>query len=98
MEKRKWSKAEKLEVLKEADEKGVEVTLRKYGIYPATLYDWPEKVKAGRESGLDRKKHTPNNGEYLVQLESENSRLKRLVAEMALEIDLYKELGKKKHP
>lgn len=98
MEKRKWSKAEKLEVLKEADEKGVEVTLRKYGIYPSTLYDWREKVKSGGESGLDRKKHTPKNGEYLVQLESENSRLKRLVAEMALEIDLYKELGKKKHP
>jgi putative transposase len=34
--KRKFSKEEKLQILREAEEKGVKATLEKHGIYPAT--------------------------------------------------------------
>ena len=38
MEKRKFSKEEKLKILKEASEQGVKNTLDKYGLYPPTYY------------------------------------------------------------
>jgi transposase-like protein len=44
-EKKKWSKEEKLAILKEAAEKGVEVTIRLYGIYPSTFYTWRKKYQ-----------------------------------------------------
>lgn len=34
---------EKLQILKEASEQGVTVTLEKYGVYPATYYTWKRK-------------------------------------------------------
>lgn len=53
-ERRRYSKEEKLKILHEAAEQGVKVTLDKYGIYPATYYDWKRKVESMGESGLDR--------------------------------------------
>lgn len=38
MKKRRWSKEEKLKILKEAQMEGVQITLRKYGVYAATYY------------------------------------------------------------
>jgi putative transposase len=37
MEKRKFSKEEKLRLIKEASEQGVSTTLEKHGIYPAAF-------------------------------------------------------------
>ncbi|MFT6739709.1 MAG: transposase-like protein, partial [Paraglaciecola sp.] len=34
MEKRKWTKAEKLAILKEGEEEGTQLTIRKHGVYP----------------------------------------------------------------
>jgi putative transposase len=98
MERKKWSKQEKLAVLEEAKVSGVEVTLRKHGIYPSTFYDWQSKVLAGGESGLDRAKRTTKTAEYLAELESENKRLTFLLGQKELEIDLQKEMLKKKYP
>jgi len=51
--KRSWSKEEKLQKLKEAEQKGGEVTIRKYGVYPSTYYSWRKKHLIGGEAGID---------------------------------------------
>ena len=44
-EKRKFTKEVKLQILQEASEKGVNATLNRHGIYPATYYNWKKKFK-----------------------------------------------------
>lgn len=36
--KRKFTKEEKLKILKEVDQNGVKETIEKHGVYPATYY------------------------------------------------------------
>jgi putative transposase len=45
MKKRKFTKEEKLQIIKEASEQGVNITLVKYGVYPATYYSWKKKFE-----------------------------------------------------
>lgn len=40
MKKRTFTKEEKLNIIKEASEKGITETLEKYGVYKASYYDW----------------------------------------------------------
>ena len=42
--RRKFSKEEKLSILKEASEHGVTITLEKYGVYPASYYAWKKEA------------------------------------------------------
>ncbi|MFT5886971.1 MAG: putative transposase, partial [Arcticibacterium sp.] len=49
---KKYSKAEKLAIVKEASEKGVKIALEKYSLYPATFYYWKKKVEEMGEIGL----------------------------------------------
>ena len=42
-EGKRWSKDQKLKILKEASTQGVRETLEKYGVYPATYYSWKKK-------------------------------------------------------
>ena len=96
MSKRTFSKEEKLSVLKEATEKGVNKTLKKHGIYPATYYLWKEKLSSMGEEGLDYGM-TKAHLKRIRQLEKENRLLKELVAEKELEGKLKDELLKKKY-
>lgn len=98
MEKRKWSKEEKLAILKEAESEGVELTTRKHGIYPSTFYSWRKKYRLEGENGLDRKGRSTKDDRYMKRLEDENDLLKQLLAEKDLEIALRDDLLKKKYP
>lgn len=98
MEKRKWSKEEKLAILKEAEKEGIEVTLRKYGIYSSSYYTWRKKFRLEGESGLDAQERRRKDGHYIRKLEDEVSLLKELLAEREMEIALKDELLKKKYP
>jgi putative transposase len=74
-------------VLNEADA-GMKVAdlCRKHGISDATFYNW-----RSRYGGMD-----VSEARRLRQLEEENQRLKRLVADQALDIQVLKDvLGKK---
>jgi putative transposase len=73
-------------VLKEA-EAGVTVAdlTRKHGIAEGTFYRW--KAKYG---GMD-----VSDAKRLKQVEEENRRLKRLVADQALDIQMLKEVNSK---
>lgn len=59
---------------------------RKYGVAEQTVYRWRSKYGGLETSELQR----------LRELEAENSRLKKIVAQQVLDIDELKELNAKK--
>ena len=83
-----YSAEQILKILEQADkaEQTVTAVCREHGIAEATFYRWRKAYSGLSVSELQR----------LKELEKENARLKRLLAERVLEIDLLKELlGKK---
>jgi len=96
-ERKKFSKEEKVQIVQEASAQGVKATLDKYGVYPATYYDWKRKLEAMGEKGLEWGM-TPEHLKEIRRLEKENERLKRIVADQQLESQLKDELLKKKYP
>lgn len=96
MERRKFSKEAKLQIIKEASEQGVTATLEKHGIYPATFYSWRKKFETMGEEGF-RHGITPAQLKEIKRLEKENNLLKKLLAEKELEGRLKDELIKKKY-
>ena len=86
MRKSRFSEAQIIEILRQADA-GMKVVdlCRQHGISDATFYKW-----RSRYGGLG-----VSEAVRLRQLEEENRRLKRLVADQALDIQVLKEvLGK----
>lgn len=84
---KKYPEEKIIAILREV-EAGAKVaeTCRKYGISDATYYNWKSKYEGLELSDLKR----------LKALEEENNRLKRIVAEQALDIQALKGvLGKK---
>ena len=94
--RRKFSKEEKLSILKEASQHGVTITLEKHGVYPASYYSWKKKLDSMGEEGLDHGMSKPQL-KRIRHLEKENQMLKELVAEKELEGRLKDELLKKKY-
>jgi len=94
--KRTFSKEEKLQVLNEAQEKGVKITLEKHGVYPATYYSWKNKYEEMGELGF-RHGMTPAHIKEIKRLEKENALLKKLLAEKEIEGHLKDEMIKKKY-
>ena len=87
MRKSKFSESQVAAVLKEV-EGGVAVgdVCRQHGISPATFYQWRSKYGGMSVSDMQR----------LRELEGENSRLKRMYADLSLDHELLKEVLKKK--
>ncbi len=96
MKKRKFTKEQKLQIIKEATEQGVNTTLEKHGIYPATYYSWKKKFETMGEAGF-RHGMTPVQLKEIKRLEKENDTLKKLLAEKELESRLNDEMLKKKY-
>ena len=70
----------------EAGQKTVAEICRQHGISEPTFYGWKRKFGSMAEPDVKR----------LKDLEKENARLKRLLAERDVEIDVIKELLEKK--
>ncbi len=87
MKKSRFTESQIVAILNEADA-GISVLelCRKHGISPATYYSW--KSKYGGMSVPDLKR--------LKELEEENSRLKRMYADLSLENQALKDLISKK--
>ena len=83
MKKRRFSEEQIIAVLKEA-EAGAKVLelCRKHGISDATFYNWKTKYAGMTVAELRR----------LKELEAENAKLKRIVADQALDISALKDL------
>ena len=75
-----------VKILREADVAPVMDVAKKHGISDQTIYLWRKKF--GQLEPADVRK--------LRQLEQENAKLKKLVAERDLEIELMKEVAAKK--
>ncbi len=98
MGRRKWTKEEKLAIIQEAEQEGVELTLRKHGIYSSTYYNWCKKLRLEGADSLGAQERRKKDGHYIRQLEDEVSLLKTLLAEREMELALKDELLKKKYP
>ena len=87
MRKSRFSEAQIVAILKEG-EAGVPVTdlVRKHGISRATYFNWRSKYAGTSVSELKRMK----------ELEAENSKLKRMYAELALENAAIKDVLQRK--
>ncbi|MFA5434044.1 MAG: transposase [Candidatus Paceibacterota bacterium] len=96
MQKRKFTKEEKLQIIEEASLQGVQATLDKHGLYPTTYYSWKKKFETMGEAGF-RHGMTPEHLKEIKRLEKENEQLKLLLAEKELEGRLKDELLKKKY-
>lgn len=83
----RYSEEQIIRILKEV-ETGVTVAevCRKHGVSEQTVYRWRNKYGGLETSELQR----------LRELEAENGRLKRIVDQQALDIDVLKEVVSKK--
>ena len=87
MKKSKFTEAQILKVLKTQElGKKVSEICREYGISEPTFYNWKSRYGGRTLSDLQRVK----------ELESENTRLKRLVADLSLDNQVLKEINSKK--
>jgi putative transposase len=86
MKKTRFSEEQMVKILREADTAPVMDVAKKHGISDQTIYLWRKKF--GQLEPADVRK--------LRQLEAENAKLKKLVAERDLEIELMKEVAAKK--
>jgi putative transposase len=87
MKKSKFSSNEIARILKEFDQgKSADEINRDYGISRAALYKWRQRYGGMEATELKRVK----------ELEEENSRLKRMYANLALELDTAKYIIEKK--
>jgi len=83
----RYSEEQIIRILKEV-ETGARVAdvCRQHGVSEQTVYRWRNKYGGLSTSELHR----------LRELEAENSRLKRIIAQQALDIDVLKEVVSKK--
>jgi putative transposase len=87
MKKSTFTESQILQILKKQDEgKKVSDICRESGISEPTFYKWKQKYGGMTLSELKRVK----------QLEEENARLKRILANQSIEIDILKEINSKK--
>lgn len=86
MKKSQFSETQIFEILKEAEIGKTSDTCRKHGISAGTFYKWRSKYGGMALSDLKRMK----------ELELENGKLKRLVADQALDIQALRAINSKK--
>jgi len=86
MKQSRFSEAQMVSMLREADRSSVAAVAKANGISEQTLYNWRKQFGAMNVDEVRR----------LKQLEQENSRLKKLLAERDLEIEVMREINAKK--
>ena len=88
MRKSKFSEAQIVAMVRESEVEGVTVeqVAQRHGITTTTLYRWRRRF-----AGLD-----PSQATELRQLQAENARLKKVVAQLSLDVDILKEINAKK--
>ena len=85
MRKARFSEEQMVAILREADREPVAAVAKRHGVSEQAIYTWRKRF-GGFEA---------NDVRRLKQLEIENARLKKLVAERDLEIEVMKEVAAK---
>lgn len=86
MKKSRFTEEQIVGIVRESQAHGVTETARKHKVSEQTLYTWRK-----RYGGMEANQVTE-----LKRLQQENARLKKLVAERDLEIEVMKEIATKK--
>lgn len=91
--KRKWSEAQKLQIIQEVEANGLQETLRKDNLSQSLFHKWRRAYNGEGLQGLKPRYKTIDPA--VRGLEPENERLKRIIVKQALEIEFKDELLKK---
>ena len=86
MKKTRFSEEQMVKILREADNTPVAEVAKKHGVSDVTIYAWRKRF--GQLEAVDVKR--------LRQLETENARLKKVLAERVMDIEILKEVAAKK--
>jgi len=86
MKKSRYSEEQIVRILREADRDAVVDVAKRHGVSEASIYAWRKRFG----------EMVSNDVKRLKGLEAENTRLKKLVAERDLEIEVMKEIAAKK--
>jgi putative transposase len=86
MKKSRYNDEQIVRILREADRDSVVNVAKRHGVSEASIYAWRKRFGEMVSSDVKR----------LKALESENARLKKMVAERDLAIDVMKEIAAKK--
>lgn len=86
MQKTRFTEEQMVAILREADTRPTTEVAKKHGISDQTIYAWRKRFGALEPADVRR----------LRQLEQENGRLKKMVADRDLELDVLKEITRKK--